>query len=135
MIVDAKDAVLGRLAAKTAKLLLNGEDVIIVNADLAVVSGQPKMVRANYAGKRKIGSALHGPFFPRYPDRIVWRTIRGMMPYKTARGRTALKRLKTFRDQPEEYKNAEKIVKTANKLRCRYISLKDISKFIGAKVD
>ena len=135
MIIDATDAILGRLAARAAKKLLNGEDVIIVNADLAVVSGTPKMVREKYAAKRKIGSALHGPYFPRYPDRIVWRTIRGMLPYKKPRGRIALKKLKVHRGQPEEFKDAEKITKTANKLRCRYIKIKDISKFIGAKIE
>ena len=135
MIIDAKDAVLGRMAAKVAKTLLNGEDVIIVNADLAVVSGTPKMIREKYAEKRKIGSAFHGPFFPRYPDKIVWRTVRGMLPYKQPRGRIALKKLRVFRGHPDEYKDAEQVAKTSDKLKCRCIKIKDISKYLGAKIE
>ena len=134
MIIDADGAILGRLAARVAKELLKGQKVIVINADKAVVSGNPRKILEAYREKRKIGSALHGPYFPKYPDRIVWRTVRGMIPYKKPRGRAAMKNLKVYRGQPPEFKEAEKIVKTADKLRCKYVTIKEISKFLGAKV-
>jgi len=35
-VIDAKDLVLGRMASAVAKRLLNGEKIIIVNAEKAV---------------------------------------------------------------------------------------------------
>ena len=35
-----------------------------------------------------------GPIHYRAPSRMLWRTIRGMLPHKTARGAAALQRLK-----------------------------------------
>ncbi len=134
MIVDADGAVLGRLASRVAKNLLAGKEVIVVNAEKAIVSGTPRKACEKYLEKRKIGSAHHGPYFPRYPDRILWRTVRGMLPYKKPKGRAALRRLKVYSGQPEKYKEAEKIAKTRETLRCRYATLKDISKFMGAKI-
>jgi len=134
MIIDATDAILGRLAARVAKKLISGEQVIIVNAEKAVVSGTPRKICEKYLEKRKRGSAHHGPFYPRYPDRIVWRTIRGMLPYKKPKGRAALKRLKVYTGQPQKYQNAEKIIKTKDKLRCRSVTIKEVSKFMGAKL-
>ena len=43
MIVDAEDAVVGRLAADVAKLLLNGQEVNVVNCEKAVMSGEPSV--------------------------------------------------------------------------------------------
>ena len=135
MIVDADGAILGRLASRVAKRILSGEDMVIVNAEKAVVSGNPKGTFAEFTHKRQRGDALHGPFYPRYSDRIIWRTIRGMVPYKTPRGRSAMKRLTIYVGCPEQYKNAEKVVKTKDELRCKYATVKQISKVLGAKVD
>jgi large subunit ribosomal protein L13 len=42
MFIDAEDCVAGRLASVAAKELLKGSHVYIVNAEKAVVSGDPK---------------------------------------------------------------------------------------------
>ncbi|MBU3896724.1 MAG: 50S ribosomal protein L13 [Nanoarchaeota archaeon] len=136
MIIDADGAILGRLASRVAKRILSGEDMVIVNAEKAVVSGDPKVIAKVYLTKRQRGDPLHGPFYPRYPDKIVWRTIRGMMPYKKARGIDAMKRLKIHVGCPEQFKNAaEKVIKSKTELRCKYTTIRDISKIIGAKVE
>lgn len=44
-----------------------------------------------------------GPIHYRAPARIFWRTLRGMMPYKTPRGVAALDRLKIFEGVPAPY--------------------------------
>ena len=42
MVIDARDAVAGRLASRVSKELLKGKRVYVVNAEKAVVSGDPK---------------------------------------------------------------------------------------------
>jgi large subunit ribosomal protein L13 len=67
--------------------------------------------------------------------------VRGMLPYKKEKGRNALKNLKVFIGFPEEIKNLDaksledlKIkVKSANELKCEYLTLEEISLAIGAK--
>lgn len=39
----------------------------------------------------------------RAPSRIFWRTVRGMVPHKTARGAAAMGRLKVFEGCPAPY--------------------------------
>ena len=39
----------------------------------------------------------------RAPSKIFWRTVRGMVPYKTARGAEAMGRLKVFEGVPAPY--------------------------------
>lgn len=41
-----------------------------------------------------------GPFHFRAPSKMFWRTVRGMIPHKTARGNAAMERLKTFEGIP-----------------------------------
>merc|ERR550525_760267 len=51
-----------------------------------------------------------GPFHYKAPARILWRTIRGMIPYKTARGAAAMDRLRTFEGIPNPYDRMKKMV-------------------------
>merc|ERR1719261_2068896 len=51
-----------------------------------------------------------GPLHYRAPAKILWRTIRGMIPHKTARGAAALDRLKTFEGMPHPYDKKKKMV-------------------------
>ena len=97
-VFDATDMVIGRLASHVAKILLNGQKdgtldrVIITNAESAVVSGSKKAVFATYRKKYELNHARKGPFFPRMPDKILKRTVRGMLPYqKKSSGRAALR--------------------------------------------
>ncbi|UCD03374.1 MAG: 50S ribosomal protein L13 [Candidatus Aenigmatarchaeota archaeon] len=132
MYIDAKDMILGRLASATAKKLLNGESVCVVNAEKSVIVGRPETIIAEYKEKRARGDPYHGPFFPRTPDRIFKRTVRGMLPYKTARGSEALKRLKVFISIPAGLKDKEfTAVKDAeNKGEQKFITLEKLSGLI-----
>ena len=51
IIVDAKDQILGRMASKVASLLLLGKNVIIVNAEKAVISGTKERVLERFREK------------------------------------------------------------------------------------
>ena len=133
MIIDANEAILGRLSALIAKELLKGETVVVINSEKIVVSGNPASVLKRFKQKRERKDVHKGPFFPRYPDRILKRTVRGMLPYKTSRGRTALRKLKVYIGNPDNLKG--KVVgKTAEDLRFKYVSLEQLSKKMGAKL-
>ncbi|MEM5879151.1 MAG: 50S ribosomal protein L13 [Candidatus Aenigmatarchaeota archaeon] len=136
IVYDAENQILGRICTKIAKDLLNGEKVFVVNCEKAVVSGNPQYIQKRYLEKIWRGDVKHGPFFPKTPDGIFRRTVRGMLPWHKAKGRKAYKNLKVFIGLPEEFKNKElKKVKEADasKLKTKFMSLEEISLAIGAK--
>ena len=129
MIINGKDAVLGRLASFTAKKLLAGEEVSIVNAENVIITGDPNKITKKYLKRREIGSPQHGPFFPTKPDLIVRRTVRGMLPYKTNKGRAAFKKLRVYIGTPADMGKGESIaVKTA---RTRFMTVGKLAEQIG----
>lgn len=136
MIVDATGLVLGRLASVTATHLLKGEDVRIVNAEKAVITGSRDSIYAEYGATRTRGSREGGPFFPRRPDMIIKRTVRGMLPHKKARGRDALSRLRVYVGVPREFASEQLEQPQNAKMReagtINYIELGDLSKRLGA---
>jgi len=135
-IYDAENQILGRMCTFIAKDLLKGEDVVVINAEKSVLSGNPRWKKEHYQVKIRRGDPKKGPFFPRYPDDIFRRTVRGMLPWKQAKGRKVFKKLKVFTGVPEEHKNkqAEKMqAADASKLKTTYITLGDLSTSIGAK--
>lgn len=106
VILDASNAFLGRLCSYAAKQALLGKQVIVVNCEAAVISGTPRSIIAGYKQKRaRGGTAQRGPYFPRSPERIVKRTIRGMVPHHQERGLTAIRRVRCYNDVPVEYKD------------------------------
>jgi len=135
-IYDATNQIAGRLATRVAKDILNGEQVVIVNAEKAVLAGKKRAKFEEYKQKIDRGDVKKGPFYPRYPDAILRRIIRGMIPWHKPKGREAFKRLRVFIGEPEEFKNKEKIKvedADASKLRCDYITLEELSIMLGAK--
>lgn len=136
-VIDADGLLLGRMASIVAQRALAGEEIAIVNAEKAIVSGHRAQVLANYTTKRERGSREGGPFFPRRPDHIVKRTIRGMLPYKRERGITAFKRIKTYVGVPMEFVGMEtETLEMAHIDRLgstRYVTVGAISSNLGAK--
>ena len=53
---------------------------------------------------------LRGPFHFRAPGKIFWRTVRGMIPHKSERGKDAMKRLQTFEGVPPPYDKKKRMV-------------------------
>ena len=53
---------------------------------------------------------LLGPFHFRAPSRIFYKTVRGMIPHKTARGAAAMERLKVFEGVPPPYDKKKRMV-------------------------
>lgn len=130
IIIDAANTVLGRLASYIAKQALLGKSIVVVNCNLAVLSGNKFMVINQYKEERAKGStSLAGPHFPKNPERLVKRTIRGMLPYKQERGRSAFKRVMCYNDIPAEYAASQKI-NLAKTLKFKVLTLKELSQRI-----
>lgn len=133
-VINAEGLILGRMASVIAKRLLNGEAIIVVNAEKAVVSGK-KQGKVREAKKfLAVGHPRKGPFHHRRPDRIIGRTVRGMLPYKQPKGKQAFKRLKVFIGVPDEFKGREmKTLEEAKsqKLKCPHFTLAEFAKEIG----
>ncbi|MBI2141719.1 50S ribosomal protein L13 [Candidatus Woesearchaeota archaeon] len=106
-IIDATNLILGRLAAKAAKQALQGEAVTVVNCEKAVITGDREQLLDNYAKKFDVGQVNQGPYFPRRPDMLVRRTIRGMLPRKKPKGRTAFARIECYVGVPSQIKQEE----------------------------
>ena len=147
-VYNAEDKVLGRLASVVAKQLITakkaGEDtrVIIVNAEKAIVTGKRSTILSDYRAKYELNPPRKGPFFPRMPDQILKRTVRGMLPYqKNSSGRNALRSLRVEIGTPSdlsgdlpdgcEWGDSTKIDRP---LPERFVRLGEISKELGVKV-
>ncbi|RME78239.1 50S ribosomal protein L13 [Candidatus Woesearchaeota archaeon] len=137
MILDAKDLIVGRLATVVAKKALLGEEVIIVNADKAIITGKPTVVKAKFKQSRNRTVPLKGPYIHRGADRLLRRKIRGMLPYKQEKGRKAFERIKCYIGIPPEFegKNFETIEEAnVKKLpNTHFTTLGEVSKHLGAK--
>ena len=134
-IIDASGATLGRLSTATAKRLLNGEEIAVVNSEKAIISGKKVTIKNRYKQKREVGTYRKGPFYPRMPDMIVKRTIRGMIPYQTPHGRTAFKRLKCYIGIPKEFEGKKfETIKEAEKQPIDFMTVEELSRSLGAKI-
>ena len=134
-VIDASNLVLGRAASAIAKMLLDGERVVVVNAEKAVITGRKEEILERYKEKRDRGSVRKGPFYPKMPDRIFRRTVRGMLPYKKPSGKNAYRKLMVYIGVPDEYKNAEfdTIPEAQNRHITGYVTLGDVAKYLGWK--
>jgi large subunit ribosomal protein L13 len=133
-IIDAEGLILGRLCTNVAKRLLNGEDVIIVNAEKVLVTGGRVDIIRHFRHRRDVGTARKGPLYPRMPHMMLKRAVRGMLPHKRPHGREVYKHLKVHISVPSELKGKQfETVKEASRLSTqRYMTLGEVSKVLGA---
>jgi large subunit ribosomal protein L13 len=134
IIIDAKGLILGRMSSKVAKSLLQGETVIVLNAEKAAISGKRQQIVQDAKTFLEVGHPRKGPYHPRRPDRIVSRTIRGMLPRQKPKGMQAYKRLRVYLGAPSEFENkkVQTIVEaSADKLKSPYITVGELAKEIG----
>lgn len=136
-VIDATGLIMGRLSSHVAKRLRNGEEIIIVNAEKAVISGNRAQLIRFYWHRRNRASSqskAKGPYYPRTADRIIKRAVRGMIEYRKPSGRAALKRLKVYLGVPKELKDAKmETVETAKKPQLvKFVTLAELTKQLGA---
>jgi len=141
MIIDGEGLIMGRLASTVSKMLLNGEKVVILNAEKILISGTKEWAYAKYKQRLDRASISNprkmGPKYPRRPDDIFRRTVRGMLPYRKTSGREALKGLKVCVGVPQEFEGAEtfKLEEAMPKNIKKSIELGTVSKLLGAKFE
>lgn len=133
-IIDATGLILGRMATDVAQRAKNGEDVHIVNAEKAIITGtSKKAIQERYTFKREVGTARKGPYFPREPHLIVKRTVRGMLPYQSSSGRAAYKRIKAYIGVPKELAGQDAIVIEEAKRSARsFMTVNELARFLGS---
>lgn len=137
MIIDGKELLLGRLASIIAKKALLGEEMSIVNCEQIVISGDRKRIITKYKNDFLRGIPSKGPFIHRHPEKFVRRTIRGMLPHKTPRGKEAFRKIKCYVSVPELF--IDKKFETFDKINhtklpnSKFIYVKEICKELGAR--
>merc|ERR1711863_64208 len=100
------DHMKGRLAAFVAKQLLEGQRVKILRCEQICMAGpfyRRKHIYQIMLRRRCNVNPKRGPFHFRAPSKMFYKTVRGMLPIRTLRGREALKRLTCYEGIPAKY--------------------------------
>jgi large subunit ribosomal protein L13 len=134
IVIDATNLIVGRIATFAAKQALLGENVDIVNCENAIMSGDKKIVFAKYKHRDNIGGPHWGPFFPKQADRFIRRAVRGMLPYKKARGEEAFKKVMCWLGVPEQFSSQKPVTikeADASKLpNTKYIKVSELMDYL-----
>ncbi len=139
VVVDATGHILGRLASRVAKMLLEGKKVHVVNVENCYISGSRRSIVEEWKAYYEVKSRIHPRHTPKHykrPDRIFRRVVWDMLPRDKPRGREALKRLRTYHGVPAMLKGREMIKvedALAKKPRPFYMTLGEVAKELGWK--
>ncbi len=125
LLVDAEGAILGRMAAKIAPMLMGktkptytphvdtGDCVVVVNADKIKVTGKKAQDKqydyyTHFPGGHKFVS--FADMMAKKPEKVIELAVRRMLP-KNKLGRKMLKKLKVYRgsQHPHQAQRPEKI--------------------------
>lgn len=97
-VIDATDAVLGRLAARVAAILRGkhkatfaphtdmGDHVIIINAEKVVLTGNKLDQKMAYHHSGRPGglrAVSYRDLMEKYPERVIEKAVRGMLPHNS----------------------------------------------------
>jgi len=127
-IIDGKNAIMGRLASYAAKQALKGEEIVIINCEDIIITGNRKNITRELLEKRgRVGRGQKGPKVSRDIEKMIKRVIRGMLPdHRWGRGKEVLKKIKCYKGLPKEFEKMEKI--TAGKEKGdKFVRIKEIS--------
>lgn len=135
ILLDAKDQILGRLASYVAKKALSGDTIIILNAEKAVISGKRRSIVDDAKLRlrtRTLGTQEHAPVHQRRADLYLRRVVRGMLPWKKSKGRSAFHRVWVYIGVPEVYahKTMTRVpgADAAKLTASSYLTLEELSK-------
>jgi len=134
VVVDARDCIMGRVASEVAERALDGDAVAVINAERAVITGSEEDVVGTFQKRRELGSD-RGPAYPKQPDRIVKRSIRGMLPYKKPRGREAFESVRVYIGNPLDAEGEIVEGTSLDRLSSiKFVQVGEISEKLGANV-
>lgn len=137
VVLDADRQILGRVASNAAKRLLNGSMVAVVNADKAVLSGDRITLIKKYRTRLNLqekANPEHSPYWPRRPDMLFKRIVRGMLPYRMPRGKEAYRKLLVFSGVPKEFESAKAERPEGKDVRSMYVkttTVGELSELLG----
>jgi large subunit ribosomal protein L13 len=117
LLVDAEDAILGRMAAKIAPILMGktkptytphvdvGDYIVVVNAEKVRVTGKKAEQKeydwyTHHPGGHKYASFAE--MMRKKPERVIELAVRRMLP-KNKLGRKMLKKMKVYRGPDHEH--------------------------------
>jgi large subunit ribosomal protein L13 len=136
-VYDAEGMVVGRLGSKVAKAALLGDNIAIVNAEKAIITGDRRTVIESFKDRFNIRTSYNprkGPFHERRPDKMIRKMIRGMLPWPNPRGKAAYKRIKVYMGIPDQFAEVERIVLEKSRytsLKRKHITVGDLSHELG----
>ena len=133
-VIDGRNLIHGRLASVVAEKIMDGEEVVVLNAEAIIITGTRDKVFAAYKAKVDRGDTTKrkGPFYPRRADLLFKRCVRGMIPWTTTSGREAYRRLHVFVGTPKQFQ--DKPAEACRKITGKYTTLGAVSKFLGSNV-
>jgi large subunit ribosomal protein L13 len=131
-VVDARDCIFGRVVSQVAERAVDGERIAVVNAEDAVITGSEDDVVGKFETRRELGSD-RGPAYPKRPDGIFKRSLRGMVPHKKPRGREALENVRVYVGNPYDEDGDILEGTSLDRLsKIKFVSLGEISEELGA---
>ncbi len=134
VVIDARNCIVGRVASEVAQRALDGEKIAVINAEDAVITGSEEDVMETYRTRTEVGSD-RGPYYPKRPDGMFKRAIRGMVPYKTDRGREAFENVRVYVGNPFDEDGEALDDTTLDRLsNIKFLSLGEVSANLGANV-
>ncbi len=124
-VVDAKDQVLGRLAAGIARVIRGkhkavftpnmdtGDFVIVINADKIRLTGKRELHKSYFSHSGYPGGVRVRSFaemMEKHPERVIEKAVKGMLP-KNRLGRKLNKKLKVYtgEDHPHTAQKPESL--------------------------
>jgi len=138
MIVDVKGTVAGRVATRVAKALINGENVVVLNAQDAVIVGNKESIVEKYTRRvdaRVLSNPHFGPKYARIPDRMFRRMVRNMLPTKKSAKERLIKKLKVYNATPKDYAKEKAITFEESKFneRHNFMTFKELAMHLGGR--
>jgi large subunit ribosomal protein L13 len=109
-VVDAQGTAVGRIASRAAKILMgknkpayspsldNGDFVVVVNAEKAVLTGakeQAKVYRRHTGFPGGLRETSAAEMRAKHPEKMIEEAVKGMLP-KNSLGRKQFKKLKVY---------------------------------------
>lgn len=113
VVIDGRGHMYGRLASIVAKQLVSGQRVTIVRCDKVNISGslfRNVLKRQETHNRRNNTNPRRNFVHFKAPSRMMWKTVRGMLKHKSAKGAAALAKLKVFEGIPFPYDHKKRVV-------------------------
>ncbi|MFA5049688.1 MAG: 50S ribosomal protein L13 [Candidatus Micrarchaeia archaeon] len=135
IVIDGNGMIFGRIASRISKELLKKNQIILVNAEKILISGDPKAIVDRYTVKRSLKNKANpekSSHFSRVPKMFVKRIIRGMLPWKRPRGKEAYRNLTVYEGIPENITQKPVVFEDCRpKNISKYITIEKICKRFG----